>query len=97
METVLPEGHVSLIEQDGVIDAYFTGPFEIETESGRKFIVYAADESEARVKFGQMGATEVDAGKGNGAAPLASFGPIVRVVPEPPPVVTLQEGPLKRR
>ena len=74
-------------------------PFEIETASGRKFIIHAASEEAARVAFRQAAARGEAAYHktiNGGSKPLAEMGAVVSVRLEPPVKTTLQEGPMTR-
>lgn len=73
--------------------------FEITTASGRKFVVHAQSEAQARERFESAVAAGGEAwtGKtGEGAKRLIEFGEVVSVALEPAVKTTIQEGPTWR-
>jgi hypothetical protein len=74
-------------------------PFEIETASGRRFIVHAASEAAARLAFKAAiadGAVAFHKSVEGALKPIGEFGQVVSVRLEPPVKTTLQEGPMTR-
>ena len=73
-----------------------TFPFEIETASGRKFIMHAVDEAAAHDAFAAAvadGAVAFHKSVEGAFKPIGEMGAIVAVRPEPSVKTTLQEGP----
>ena len=69
--------------------------FEIETASGRRFIMHAASEQAALDAF-QRSVADGAVVFHKGYKPLGEIGAVVSVRLEPPVKTTLQEGPMTR-